>query len=47
LELFKGALESIERGINTRGDNGKGKLDEKNLSNAKECKPWMKWRNWS
>jgi hypothetical protein len=44
-KLFKSALE---KGISTRGDNGKGKLDEQSLSNAKECKPcWMKWRNWS
>jgi hypothetical protein len=32
-ELFKSALE---RGINTRGDNGKGRSDEQNLNNAKD-----------
>jgi hypothetical protein len=44
-ELFKSALE---RDINTRKDNGKGRSDEQSLNNAKESKPcWMKWRNWS
>ncbi len=45
LHIF--TLESIKKGVGTRGDNGKGKPHDQNSRNVKECKlHWMPRWDW-